>query len=123
MTSIGYGDVLPSTKIGRGLACCCAIWGAFMMSLVVGVISKALFLSENDKGVVDKYIEEKKAANLIISAFKYNLILSRRIRELRSNDPKALKLDAFKKLKQGYQKALWESMESYKSFRTGESTA
>lgn len=123
MTSIGYGDVLPSTKIGRGLACTCALWGGFMMSLVVAVISNALFLSEKDKEVVDIYREEKLAAELIISGFKYNNILNKRIRALNTKDPKAKELGPSLKLKQKFQKDLWASMESYHSFRTGESTA
>jgi hypothetical protein len=45
MTSVGYGDIVASTTMGRGIACFIALWGAFMMSLVVAIITKGLSLS------------------------------------------------------------------------------
>ena len=39
MTSVGYGDMLPNTYFGRGIALAMAIFGAFLLGLVVNVIA------------------------------------------------------------------------------------
>lgn len=65
LTSVGYGDVVPSTRYGRFTVCLIALWGAFMMSLVVAVLSSALFLKKSDKAVIDKYKERKYATRVI----------------------------------------------------------
>lgn len=48
MTSVGYGDVVPSTRMGRFVACFTALWGGFMMSLVVAIIA-SIFLLDNQR--------------------------------------------------------------------------
>lgn len=59
LTSVGYGDVVPSTKYGRFTMAVVALWGAFLMSLVVAVLSNWLFLKKKDKSVIDQYKERR----------------------------------------------------------------
>lgn len=65
MTSVGYGDVVPSTKYGRATMAVVALWGAFLMSLVVAVLSNWLFLKKKDKSIIDEYKERRFAARVI----------------------------------------------------------
>lgn len=52
MTSVGYGDMLPNTYVGRGIALCMAIFGAFLLGLVVNVIAYLFDLEKNKKKVL-----------------------------------------------------------------------
>jgi len=44
LTSVGYGDVIPCTRYGRFLMAVVALWGAFLLSLLVAVISNAFYI-------------------------------------------------------------------------------
>ena len=35
MTTVGYGDLSPHTSIGKAICIITALWGAFMISLMV----------------------------------------------------------------------------------------
>ena len=65
MTSVGYGDVVPSTKYGRATMAVVALWGVFLMSLIVAVLSNILFLKKKDKSVIDQYKERCFAARIV----------------------------------------------------------
>jgi Ion channel len=47
MTTVGYGDVVASTKYGRIISMFCALWGSFIISLLVSAIVKVFELSDN----------------------------------------------------------------------------
>jgi hypothetical protein len=49
MTSVGYGDMLPNTVPGRFIAISMAIFGAFILGLVVNVIALTFVLEDNKK--------------------------------------------------------------------------
>ena len=57
ITSVGYGDVIPSTLIGRGFACCFMLFGAVTISLpVLTIVSQ--FTELYPKNVeYDSYVE------------------------------------------------------------------
>jgi hypothetical protein len=40
MTTVGYGDVTAVSPFGRFISIINAIWGAFIISMLVGSISK-----------------------------------------------------------------------------------
>ncbi|CAG2162945.1 unnamed protein product [Oppiella nova] len=49
--SIGYGDIVPNTYCGRGIAVCSGLIGAGCTALVVAVIARKLELSRAEKHV------------------------------------------------------------------------
>jgi hypothetical protein len=53
MTSVGYGDVIPASHIGRFLCVVSAFVGAITMSLTVAFINERLILSETELCVVN----------------------------------------------------------------------
>ncbi|CAF2393445.1 unnamed protein product [Rotaria sp. Silwood2] len=50
-TTIGYGDIVPSTYCGRGIAAITGIIGVFATALLVAVISQKLELTRSEKYV------------------------------------------------------------------------
>ncbi|UJR35200.1 hypothetical protein I4U23_027967 [Adineta vaga] len=50
-TTIGYGDIVPSTYCGRGIAAITGIIGVFSTALLVAVISQKLELTRSEKYV------------------------------------------------------------------------
>ncbi|CAF0879252.1 unnamed protein product [Rotaria sp. Silwood1] len=50
-TTIGYGDIVPSTYCGRGIAALTGIIGVFATALLVAVISQKLELTRSEKYV------------------------------------------------------------------------
>jgi hypothetical protein len=46
MTTVGYGDIYPVTFPGRCTAMIIAIWGAFMISLLIGSVDQVFELAE-----------------------------------------------------------------------------
>ena len=65
MTSVGYGDMLPNTYPGRGIALCMAIFGAFLLGLVVNVIAFLFDLERNKKKVLCSITAQSTAATAI----------------------------------------------------------
>lgn len=47
MTTVGYGDISPETGLGRMVAMATALWGAFIISVVVYCVSNAFDLSQD----------------------------------------------------------------------------
>lgn len=47
MTTVGYGDVTPHTTGGKYVCMFTALWGAFMVSLLVLMVSNFFELSRN----------------------------------------------------------------------------
>jgi len=47
MTTVGYGDVYAVSTYGRMISILNALWGAFIISLLVASIGRILELSEN----------------------------------------------------------------------------
>lgn len=46
MTTVGYGDYIPHTRPGQVVIMFTALWGAFMISLIVLLVTNILDLSE-----------------------------------------------------------------------------
>jgi hypothetical protein len=73
MTTVGYGDVYPSTMPGRLVCVVAIITGSVLLGLVINVLSFVFILSDNKKDAVTRIITEEKACNAIVKAMQYNL--------------------------------------------------
>lgn len=87
MTTVGYGDLFPRTLIGRIIDVFLIIWGIFIVSLMVVVLTNTLNMDMSEKRALTvlnrldlKAIQKKHAANYIIIAWKKQ----RKVRELAS---------------------------------------
>lgn len=63
MTSIGYGDYIPITEIGRLLAGIIAIFGVFLNSFLVVALTEYLKMKSGEirsHTTLNRLIEEKK---------------------------------------------------------------
>ncbi len=49
ITTVGYGDYFPHTAIGRIIILIVAIWGTFIVSMMVVVVSNTLTMEKNQK--------------------------------------------------------------------------
>jgi hypothetical protein len=47
ITTVGYGDYFPHTSIGRIIILIVAIWGTFIVSIMVVVVSNTLNMEKN----------------------------------------------------------------------------
>ena len=56
MTTVGYGDMFPVTAFGRVIGVVCAIWGTFIISLLIIVAEQVFAL---------KHVEEKALYHLL----------------------------------------------------------
>ena len=61
MTSVGYGDIVATTHMGRGFAIAAIINGAFLLALLVGLIS-SWFKLDDTKQTTIKNIEMQNLA-------------------------------------------------------------
>ena len=52
MTTLGYGDVVPVTLIGRFVAGLMSVLGIFLMALLISVIHETLQLSQSEKRIL-----------------------------------------------------------------------
>ena len=73
ITSVGYGDVFPHTNAGKVLAMIAALWGAFLMALLVVAATSSFKLDINQTKALKHINLSKSAAKTINLAAKYFL--------------------------------------------------
>ena len=71
MTTVGYGDVYAVSPFGRIISLINALWGAFIISMLVASIGKIFELSENQKRAVADISNHKQAARSLKASFNY----------------------------------------------------
>lgn len=71
MTTVGYGDVTAISPFGRVVSIINALWGAFIISLLVASINNIFDLNENQRKAVKDITNAKQAAASIRSMIKY----------------------------------------------------
>jgi hypothetical protein len=76
MSTIGYGELYPSTFPGRVVAVLCSMWGAYAFSIMVFTMQKALELNANQVRALTT-IKLTRAAGKVICGF-LSYILSRK---------------------------------------------
>ncbi len=78
ITTVGYGDFYPHTSIGRVIILFVAIWGTFIVSIMVVVVSNTLNMEKSEKRtatILQKLVLKDEhsviAGNLIASVYRY----------------------------------------------------
>ena len=72
MTTVGYGNMIPSTSPGRCIIVIAIIVGAIILGWLVAVISSGFDLEDDKKESLVKVIDQKTAGHVIMTALKYN---------------------------------------------------
>jgi hypothetical protein len=49
LTTVGYGDVYPSTYFGRATIMVAAFWGTFLISLMIMSVSRIFNLKDTEQ--------------------------------------------------------------------------
>ena len=75
--TVGFGDLVPFSQIGRVIIMVTAIWGSFIISLVIVVAANLFMLSRSQKKAMHHLFLTRKAAASIIAALRYNLELKK----------------------------------------------
>lgn len=71
MTTVGYGDVTAVSPFGRAISIINALWGAFIISLLVASIDRIFSLSDAQKHAVAEITNSKAAAASIRTSIQY----------------------------------------------------
>lgn len=71
MTTVGYGDVYAVSPFGRIISIINALWGAFVISLLVSSIGKIFELSDGQKKAIAQITNFKSAGRSLKSSLKY----------------------------------------------------
>jgi len=74
MSTIGYGDLYPSTVFGRMVAVMCAIMGGFIFSMIVFTFQSLLELGTRQNEAFITIKQTRAAARVISECLCYNLI-------------------------------------------------
>ena len=62
MTTVGYGDTTAVSNYGRVVSTINALWGAFIISMLMASIGKIFDLSEGQKHAIVEITNCKRAA-------------------------------------------------------------
>lgn len=68
MTTVGYGDIVPHTAIGRLLSCACAVCGVLMFSMTVPIFANhfiTLYQYIGCEGTVRKEIKKRRSGPVL----------------------------------------------------------
>lgn len=71
MTTVGYGDVYAVSPFGRCISIINALWGAFLISMLVASMGKIFELSDNQKRAIAEITNSKNAAKSLKASFFY----------------------------------------------------
>ena len=71
MTTVGYGDTYPVTIFGRLVGIFCALWGTFIISLLIIVATEIFALSIIEQKALHHLLQTRKAAQTITNSMKY----------------------------------------------------
>ena len=71
MTTVGYGDVFAVSNFGRFISILNALWGAFIISLLVSSIGIIFELNDNQKRAISQITNSKHASKSIKAYFEF----------------------------------------------------
>ena len=110
MTTVGYGDFVPFTWMGKTTAAVTALWGGFIISLMIVSVNGVFTLSIKQKTAFEKLTRVRYAVKTIISAMRLHVAQRKMLKQelmssttsrltLTHNDIDKLKLKFHKNLK------------------------
>jgi hypothetical protein len=77
MSTIGFGDLYPTTVFGRVVGVMCAIMGGFVFSMVVFTFQELLKLGSRQQEAFVNLKQTRAAARVIAEGLSYKLIKDR----------------------------------------------
>jgi len=77
MTTVGFGDVVPRTVPGRLIVIFAALWGTFLISILILSVGNIFNLSKQEQSAHSHLLQTRKAANSITAFMKYLLAKKR----------------------------------------------
>ena len=69
MSSVGYGGIIATTPVGRGITIVTSIVGAFLLSLLVAIITDWFMMSERKAQAIGKMQTDRLAATAVRAGF------------------------------------------------------
>ena len=73
MTTVGYGDLAPITIAGKAFIIVTALWGGFIIGLLIVSVNEIFSLNVTQKLAFERLVKVKRAAKCIIAAMKYQV--------------------------------------------------
>lgn len=86
MSTVGYGGIIASTPIGRGITVIAIVIGAFLLSLLVAIITDWFVMEEKQSEAIDKMQIDVLAGESVRRAFAYNIARAKRYRLMESGN-------------------------------------
>ena len=86
MTTVGYGNIYATTPIGRFFAIVAVIVGAFLLSLMVAIITSWFNMDEKRTVAINKMERDRFSAECVRICLQYNIARSKRYRLLSSGN-------------------------------------
>ena len=69
MSSVGYGGIIASTPVGRGITIFTSIIGAFLLSLLVAIITDWFIMSERKTKAIYQMQRDRFAVTAVRTSF------------------------------------------------------
>lgn len=73
MFTVGYGDVIPQTKMGKILTIMVAFWGAFLISMSVVTVTNIFQLNESQLKANKDILHSQSATKVVSLSLKFFL--------------------------------------------------
>ena len=86
MTSVGYGGIISTTPVGRFFTIISTIVGAFLLSLLVAIITDWFIIEERQSEALVKMDKDRCAVDTVRAAFQYNIMRAKRYKLLQSGN-------------------------------------
>jgi len=86
MSSVGYGNIISTTPLGRFVTIIIAISGAFLLSLLVAIITDWFVMAESQTDAIEKMEKDKCAVDFVKCGLRFNAARKRRYRLLESGN-------------------------------------
>ena len=85
LTSVGYGDLYPSSFLGKIIGIILSLWGSFVLSLLVTIIQTIFELSGKESSAVKEIRLKRSAAKSILQALRFN-VMKKKYLKMQRND-------------------------------------